>query len=78
MDLVLELPKLNYIVEIKFNRSAKSALKQIEEKEYYQPFTQAGKKIRLLGISFTRKTKTKSGKTSCFAVNIESHLLSDL
>jgi hypothetical protein len=75
MDLVLELPRLIYVVEVKFNRSAKNALKQIEEKEYYRPFIRTGKKIRLLGISFTRKTGKKPGKTSHFTVTIESKLL---
>ncbi len=73
IDLVLELPKLIYIVEIKFNKSAKSALKQIEEKEYFQPFILNKKPIRLLGINFTRKTQ--KGKSSQFTVTAESRLL---
>lgn len=52
IDLVLELPKLYYIVEVKFNESTKKALEQIETKEYYQPFLHSGKTIRLLGINF--------------------------
>ncbi|MBM3198263.1 MAG: hypothetical protein FJZ58_03300 [Chlamydiae bacterium] len=44
IDLVIELPRLIYVVEVKFNKSAKSALQQIQEKKYYQPFLQSGKK----------------------------------
>ncbi|MES2199422.1 MAG: AAA family ATPase [Chlamydiota bacterium] len=73
IDLVLELPKLLYIVEIKFNKSAKNALKQIEEKAYYQPFLQSRKPIRLLGINFTRKMQ--KGKSSQFTVTVESRSL---
>ncbi|MES2199336.1 MAG: AAA family ATPase [Chlamydiota bacterium] len=72
IDLVLELPNLLYIVEIKFNKSANSALKQIEEKVYYQPFLQNKKPIRLLGINFTRTTQ--KGKSSHFNVATESKL----
>ncbi|MES2200246.1 MAG: AAA family ATPase [Chlamydiota bacterium] len=75
IDLVLELPKLLYIIEIKFNNSAKNALKQIEEKVYYQPFLNTGKPVRLLGINFTRKTQKQTGKTGHFTVTAESRLL---
>ena len=68
IDLVLELSHLLYVIEIKFNRSAKSALKQIEEKEYYRPFLQSKKPIRLLGIGFMRKT----GKSARFTISVES------
>jgi hypothetical protein len=59
-------------VEIKFNQRVEIALKQIEEKKYFQPFLHKGKKIRLLGMSFLRKT----GKKAHFTVEIESKLLS--
>ncbi len=75
IDLVLELPKLFYVIEIKFNKSAKSALKQIEEKEYYQPYLQRGKAIRLLGISFMRKTQKQAGRSSHFTITADSKLL---
>ena len=57
IDRVLELPKMYYIVEVKFNESTKKALEQIENKEYYQPFIHSGKKIRLLGINFHKTTQ---------------------
>ena len=74
IDLVLELPKLYYIVEVKFNKSTKEALEQIEEKEYFQPFIHSGKKIRLLGINFHRTTQKQVGKEARFSVTVESRL----
>ena len=72
IDLVLELPKLYYIVEIKFNKPIKCALTQIEEKEYFQPFLHSGKAIRLLGLTFLRKTQKQAGKAAHFTVTAES------
>ena len=74
IDLVLELPKLYYIVEVKFNESTKKALEQIEDKEYYQPFIRSGKKIRLLGVNFHRTTQKQVGKEAHFTVTVESKL----
>ncbi len=74
IDLVLELPKLYYIVEVKFNESTEKALKQIDQKEYYQPFIHSGKKIRLLGINFHRTTQKEMGKEAHFTVTVESRL----
>ena len=78
IDLVLDLPKLLYIVEIKFNKSAKSALKQMEEKEYYLPYIRSGKVVRLLGLSFMRKTQKQAGRSSHFTITAESRLLTFL
>jgi hypothetical protein len=55
IDLVLELPKLIYIIEVKFGKKAEEALEQIEEKKYYERFLHQNKKIILFGLSFTRK-----------------------
>jgi hypothetical protein len=54
IDLVLELPRLIYIIEIKFGKKAEDALAQIEQKRYYERFLHLGKKIILLGLSFKR------------------------
>ena len=72
IDLVLELPKLFYIVEIKFNKSAKNALKQVTEKEYFLPFLHSGKAVRLLGLNFIRKTQKQAGKQAHFTITAES------
>jgi hypothetical protein len=57
IDLVLDLPKLLYIIEIKINNSADVALEQIEERKYYEPFISNDKPIILLGLSFKRDSK---------------------
>jgi Holliday junction resolvase-like predicted endonuclease len=55
IDLVLELPKLIYIIEVKFGDKAKEALAQIEQKKYYERFLHQAKKIILLGLAFKRE-----------------------
>ena len=72
IDLVLELPNLLYVVEIKLNKSAKNALKQVTEKEYFLPFLHSGKPIRLLGLNFIRKTQKQAGKQAHFTITAES------
>jgi Holliday junction resolvase-like predicted endonuclease len=44
IDLVLELPKLIYIIEVKFGKKAEEALVQIEQKKYYERFLHEKKK----------------------------------
>ena len=60
MDLLLEGTTCTFVVEFKRNRSAQVALKQIEQKRYWEPFAiLETKKIVLAGITF--KEKKKSG-----------------
>ena len=55
VDLVLDLSKIIYVIEIKFNESAQIALQQIEERRYYEQFLKSGKKVILLGLAFKRE-----------------------
>jgi hypothetical protein len=48
-DIVIEFNNRVYIIEIKMDKSAKSALKQIKEKGYFSKYTQ--KKIILIGLN---------------------------
>jgi hypothetical protein len=57
MDMVLELPALIYIIEIKLNATAEKALQQIEQQEYYEALRYKNKPIVLLGLNFNRKPK---------------------
>jgi len=57
IDMVIELPKLMYAIELKFNKTAQKALKQIEERKYYEALTHHNKPIVLLGLNFHRKPK---------------------
>lgn len=52
IDVVLELPKTTYILELKLDDSAEKALQQIYEKLYFKPYTDKGKQIVIIGASF--------------------------
>lgn len=55
IDLVLEIEKLIYVIEIKFNKPAQEALEQIHSRKYYERFFDKGKTIILLGLAFKRE-----------------------
>jgi hypothetical protein len=55
IDLELEMGKLIYIIEVKFNASAAAALEQIKARKYHEAFLSSGKEIVLLGLNFERK-----------------------
>ena len=61
IDAVLELTDKVYIMEFKFATNTKvkqattlsrRAIKQIKDKQYYEPYLGQGKKIILLGLGF--------------------------
>ena len=55
IDIILELPALFYVVEVKLNASTNIAIRQIEERKYYEVLLHYGKPIELLGLNFKRK-----------------------
>jgi len=59
-DLVISLPKLVYIIELKFNKTAQEALAQIQDKKYYEKYVNSSKQIFLLGINFDEPIKSIS------------------
>ena len=61
IDIVFDTDKYIYIIELKRDESAETALKQIEEKGYDKPFLASGKQIIKLGINFSSETKTIDG-----------------
>jgi hypothetical protein len=60
IDVVLEVPKTTYILELKLNDSAEKALKQIHEKEYFKPYIHKGKQIIIIGASFSSELRNVS------------------
>ena len=50
-----------YIFEFKLNQTADAALSQIREKDYYQKYQHAGKKIVLIGANFDTASRQISG-----------------
>jgi hypothetical protein len=57
-DVVIFTPKYIYIVEIKIDSSAETALQQINDKGYAQPYLADGRKVTKLGISFSTEERT--------------------
>lgn len=57
IDLTVKTKKYIYIIEIKADKSAGEALRQIEEKEYALKYTGEGRKIFCIGISFSSKKR---------------------
>ena len=66
-DIIIEIPKILYIIEVKVNVPPEEGLKQIEAQKYYQPFLHLERPIRAIGISFYRK-KVTGNKKSHFSI----------
>lgn len=60
IDVVLDIPKITYILELKLNNSPKVALEQIRKKEYFKPYTHKGKEIAIVGASFSSEKRNIS------------------
>jgi hypothetical protein len=60
IDVVLEIPKTTYILELKLNDNAEKALKQIHEKQYFKPYIHKGKKIVIIGANFSSEIRNVS------------------
>ena len=54
-EYIADYPAL--VVELKWNKSADTALKQIQEKRYPESLLQYTGKILLVGINYNKKTK---------------------
>lgn len=57
IDLILDLPNILYVIEVKLNGSADIALEQIEQRRYYEAFLTKDKPIILLGLFFKKEPK---------------------
>jgi len=57
-DMVVWMPDAIYVMELKVNDTAESALRQIDEKGYAKPFATDGRKIVKVGIKFSPETMT--------------------
>ncbi len=57
IDLVLHFADKIYIIEFKCNQSAATALAQIREKGYADPYRLLGKRMICLGINFDMETR---------------------
>jgi hypothetical protein len=58
IDMIVETPKDNYIVEFKLDRPASEAMEQIRRKDYAGRFALSPKRLTLIGISFSSEKRT--------------------
>ena len=53
LDLLIQMPKTTYIIELKLDSSPETGLKQIISKEYDRPYLGQGKSIARIGLNFS-------------------------
>ena len=58
IDMVVDLPDDIYIVEFKLDKPASEAMEQIKGKDYAGKYALSGKRVTLIGISFSAKKRT--------------------
>ena len=61
-DMVLETKNAIYVMELKFNKSAKEALDQIKNRHYAEAFKMRGKMVQAIGLNFEVKDEVNSLK----------------
>ena len=67
-DCVIETPQNVYIFEYKLDHSADEALQQIKAKGYAEPYAHDGRKVYLVGCSFSSETgRVADWKTEAYA-----------
>lgn len=57
IDLLIGTTDYLYIIELKFNGTAKQAIEQIRNKDYSLPFEQQGRKIIKIGANVSKETR---------------------
>ncbi|MBO7568479.1 MAG: ATP-binding protein [Bacteroidales bacterium] len=60
-DLVLKMPKTIYVIELKYDKSLKSAKNQIIRRRYHKAYLDSGKRIVKLAIKFSSKKRNIVG-----------------
>jgi hypothetical protein len=58
IDLLIETPLYRYVMEFKLDGTAEEALQQIRSKDYSLQFQQDEKKTFLIGVNFSRESRT--------------------
>ena len=58
IDMVIDLPNDIYIIEFKLDKPAAEAMEQIKGKDYAGKYALSGKRITLIGISFSAEKRT--------------------
>ena len=55
LDVMMETKDTIYVMEMKFNKSAKEAMDQINDRKYAESFAQRGKPVTKIGLNFSQK-----------------------
>ena len=58
IDMVVDLPNDIYIIEFKLDKPAAEALKQIKGKDYAGKYVLSGRRVTLIGISFSSEKRS--------------------
>ena len=57
IDILISTQDYIYIIELKYDHSAESALEQIEHKQYARPFQRDSRRLFKIGVSFSSITR---------------------
>ena len=57
IDIKVETEDYIYIIELKYDKSAEDALRQIDEKEYARPFRSDSRRVFKIGVNFSSKSR---------------------
>lgn len=57
-DAVLHMPDTIYVIELKYDKSAEEALRQIDDKGYLIPYSADGKRLVKVGINYDSQMRT--------------------
>ena len=58
IDAVIFVPDYIYVIEFKFSSSAKQALLQIKDKQYYEKYLADSRQLCLVGMNFDYENRT--------------------
>ncbi|MDE7350035.1 MAG: PD-(D/E)XK nuclease domain-containing protein [Muribaculaceae bacterium] len=57
IDIVIKTEDYIYVIELKYDKSADEALKQIEDKKYFRKFQADDRRIIEIGVNFSSETR---------------------
>ncbi|ADY36295.1 AAA-ATPase [Phocaeicola salanitronis DSM 18170] len=58
MDVTIQTDGYIYIIELKLDKTAEEALRQIKDNQYARPFQADKRKLYLIGVNFSSETRT--------------------
>ena len=61
IDLVIETESNFFIIELKLNKTAEIAIKQVKDRKYYQKYLKYNKDIYIFGINFNSEINNIDG-----------------